>query len=110
MSEATELLDNDPRIRELFVQLHARQWEDPIYREGFLSAANENPYEFPLETNLQQTRIGGKEGALTEEERAELARLNAELNASAWWLWGQGHHAATKPYLKPPTEPCPPSP
>lgn len=80
-------------------RFHAEKMADPIYRAGFQSEDNRNPHPFDAQLDLARMRIAAKEGALTEEERAQLAKLNAEMDATPWARWSSGHHSRSYPFL-----------
>jgi len=61
--------------------------------EGFNSDENsDNPYKLPLKINLEQIRIGMKEGPLTDEERTRLMQLREIMDMSQWGKWNWGNY------------------
>jgi len=92
-----ELLSTE--YRDLFKTHHASRLSDAVYREGFDSEHNENPYVFDAKLDLARMKISLKKGPLTTNEKRRLVAMNAKMDATPWARWSSGHHARGYDFL-----------
>lgn len=78
--------------KDMWKKRHEKNMKNPAYLEGFASKSDKNPYEMPESLWLKIVRIGSKEGALTDQEKLDLGRMNAEFQATPLDMWSNGHH------------------
>lgn len=85
--------DGSIDMDELKVNLHhAKMINVPEFREGFYAPqGSENPYTFPLKTDLARMKIATKEGDLTGREVKTLTLLNNKFYGTKWSKWSQGY-------------------
>lgn len=75
------------------MRMHLEDLKYPEYVEGFNSPEDaENPYEFPLEINMEQIRISSIEGPLTEAQNNRLRELGDLMDATPWSKWNIGNY------------------
>jgi len=78
--------------RTLLKAMHERDMNDPVYKEGFESEWELNPYVFPEELSDARTRIACLDRALTSEEKEKLFFLGRDFDATDWNRWSKGFY------------------
>lgn len=73
---------------------------DPIFKQGFDSTENKNPYKFPEALSSKRMTIALKDGPLNNEEKIELKKMNEEIDNDPWSKWSSGYHARKYEYLR----------
>ena len=61
------------------------------YRAGAASKLNQNPYEFPRDTENLRLLISTKVGPLNEDAKFTLRMLNNLMEQSDWSMFSNGH-------------------
>ena len=73
----------------VFLEMHAKNMKDPIYREGYESCDSKNPYKFPMNLNLACIRVSNRE-PFTKRDGEILERLNKIFENTYWERWESG--------------------
>lgn len=79
-------MDKIEEFKHSFLIVHCA-----AYRTGATSPTNENPYEFPRDTENLRLAISTKVGPLNEDDKFALRILNNLMEQSDWSMFSNGY-------------------